>query len=185
MRQPAGDVLHCDFGITALRLNTDTQHMAYVLRDGETDVPAGLKAALVNANRLQDIVTSEIKVGRSGNEVLKSSRSRMTTDGIDGTIYSHPIGMHGHGAGPLIGLWDYQDGVPGRGDHVMQPSTWYSIELQATSRVPEWGNQRVRVGQEEDVILDGAGVVRWGYRRQTRFHLVGPGRAVRAGRGRR
>ncbi|MBC7844553.1 MAG: aminopeptidase P family protein [Gemmatimonadaceae bacterium] len=172
-----GDVLHCDFGITAMRLNTDTQHMGYVLRDGETDVPAGLKAALGNANRLQDIVTSEIKVGRSGNDVLKSSRARMTADSIDGTIYSHPIGMHGHGAGPLIGLWDYQDGVPGRGDHVMAPSTWYSVELQATSKVPEWDGQRVRVGQEEDVILNGAGVVRWGYQRQTQFHLVRPARA--------
>jgi Xaa-Pro aminopeptidase len=167
-----GDVLHCDFGITALRLNTDTQHMGYVLRDGETDVPAGLQRALRNANTLQDIVVSEIKPGRSGNEVLRSSRQRMMKDSIEGTIYSHPIGMHGHGAGPLIGLWDYQDGVPGRGDHIMQPATWFSIELQATSNVAEWDGQAVRVGQEEDVILDGAGVVRWGYQRQTRYHLV-------------
>jgi Xaa-Pro aminopeptidase len=171
-----GDVLHCDFGITALRLNTDTQHMGYVLRDGETTVPAGLQRALGTANRLQDIVFSEIRVGRTGNDVLRSSRERMTRDSIDGTIYSHPIGMHGHGAGPLIGLWDYQDGVPGRGDHAMQPSTWYSIELQATSAVAEWGGQRVRVGQEEDVMLDGSGTVRWGYRRQTAFHLVRPTR---------
>ena len=178
-----GDVLHCDFGITALRLNTDTQHMGYVLRDGESGVPPGLQRALATTNRLQDIVFSEIRAGRSGNEVLQSSRQRMSRDSIDGTIYSHPIGMHGHGAGPLIGLWDYQDGVPGRGDHQMQPGTWYSIELQATSRVPEWGNQPVRVGQEEDVILDGAGVVKWGYQRQTKFHLVRPtGGAVRSRR---
>jgi Xaa-Pro aminopeptidase len=174
-----GDVLHCDFGITALRLNTDTQHMGYVLRDGEMAVPAGLQRALGTANRLQDIVFSEIKPGRTGNAVLLSSRQRMSRDSIDGTIYSHPIGMHGHGAGPLIGLWDYQDGVPGRGDHQIQPSTWYSIELQATSRIPEWENQRVRVGQEEDVILDGAGVVRWGYQRQTQFHLVRPAERAR------
>jgi Xaa-Pro aminopeptidase len=179
-----GDVLHCDFGITALRLNTDTQHMGYVLRDGETEVPAGLRRALTTANRLQDIVFSEIKPGRSGNEVLQVSRQRMTRDSIDGTIYSHAIGMHGHGAGTLIGLWDYQDGVPGRGDHVIQPATWYSIELQATSKVAEWGNQPVRVGQEEDVILDGAGVVRWGYQRQSRFHLVRPTTGA-AGRARR
>ena len=172
-----GDVLHCDFGITALRLNTDTQHMGYVLKDGETDAPAGLRAALGTTNRLQDIVTSEIKPGRTGNEVLRSSRERMTRDGINGTIYSHPIGMNGHGAGSLIGLWDYQDGVPGRGDHPMQPSMWYSIELQSGSKVPEWGNQVVRVGQEEDVILDAAGVVRWGYQRQSRFHLVKPVRS--------
>jgi hypothetical protein len=167
-----GDVLHCDFGITALRLNTDTQHMGYVLRDGETGVPAGLQAALTNANRLQDIVTSEIKPDRSGNEVLRTSRERMSRDGINGTIYTHAIGMHGHGSGTLIGLWDYQDGVPGRGDHRIVPNTWYSIELQATSPVPEWGGQQVRVGQEEDVILDASGTVRWGYQRQSTFHLV-------------
>ncbi len=177
-----GDVLHCDFGITALRLNTDTQHMGYVLRDGESEVPAGLRHALATANKLQDIVFSEIKPGRSGNEVLQTSRQRMTRDSIDGTIYSHAIGMHGHGAGTLIGLWDYQEGVPGRGDHAIQPATWYSIELQATSKVPEWGNQPVRVGQEEDVILDGAGVVRWGYQRQSRFHLVRPATASRTRR---
>ena len=167
-----GDVLHCDFGITAMRLNTDTQHMGYVLRDGETDVPAGLKAALLNSNKLQDIVIGEIKVGRTGNEILRSSRAKMTAAGIDGTVYSHPIGMNGHGAGPLIGLWDYQDGVPGRGDTKVIPNMWFSIELQATTRVPEWNNQPVRSAQEEDAIVGPDGVVHWALRRQTQFHLV-------------
>ena len=167
-----GDVLHCDFGVTAMGLNTDTQHMAYVLRDGETEVPAGLKKALLMSNKLQDITVDELKPGRTGNAILKSSLDRMKKDGIDGTLYSHPIGLHGHGAGALIGLWDYQDGVPGRGDHVVIPGMWYSIELQATTAVPEWGNQQVRSAQEEDVIIDAAGKVRWAYRRQTAFHLV-------------
>ena len=96
----------------------------------------------------------------------------MTAAGIDGTIYSHPIGLHGHGAGPLVGLWDYQDGVPGRGDATVIPRMWYSIELQATSPVPEWGGQQVRSAQEEDVMLDASGKVRWALRRQTEFHLV-------------
>ena len=167
-----GDVLHCDFGITAMRLNTDTQHMGYVLRDSETDVPAGLKAALLNSNKLQDIVVGEIKVGRTGNEILRSSRAKMAAAGIDGTVYSHPIGMNGHGAGPLIGLWDYQDGVPGRGDAKVIPNMWFSIELQATTRVPEWNNQPVRSAQEEDAIVGPDGVVHWALRRQTAFHLV-------------
>ncbi len=169
-----GDVLHCDFGITAHRLNTDTQHMGYVLRDGETSVPAGLQRALENSNTLQDIVVSEIKPGRTGNEVLKGSLARMKARGIDGTVYSHPIGMHGHGAGPLIGLWDYQDGVPGRGDGKVIPSMWFSIELQATTPVAEWNNQPVRSAQEEDVIVDSNGVVRWALARQTKFWLVKP-----------
>jgi Xaa-Pro aminopeptidase len=167
-----GDVLHCDFGVTAMGLNTDTQHMAYVLRDGETDAPAGLKKALLMSNKLQDITVEELKPGRSGNEVLATSLARMKRDGIDGTLYSHPIGLHGHGAGALIGLWDYQDGVPGRGDHKVIPGMWYSIELQATTAVPEWGNQQVRSAQEEDVIIGANGAVRWAHQRQTTFHLV-------------
>lgn len=169
-----GDVLHCDFGIVAYRLATDTQHMGYVLRDGETDVPVGIKRALENSNRLQDIVVAELKPGRTGNEVLKASLTRMKAMGIDGTVYSHPIGTHGHGAGPLIGLWDYQDGVPGRGDAKVIPSMWYSIELQATTPVPEWNNQPVRSAQEEDVIIDAQGNVRWAFGQQKKFWLVRP-----------
>ena len=169
-----GDVLHCDFGVTAMGLNTDTQHMAYVLRDGETDVPAGLKRALLMSNKLQDITIEELKPGRTGNEVLAASLARMKKDGIDGTLYSHPIGLHGHGAGALIGLWDYQDGVPGRGDHKVIPGMWYSIELQATTKVPEWNDQPVRSAQEEDIIIDAQGKVRWGYKRQSAFHVIRP-----------
>jgi hypothetical protein len=167
-----GDVLHCDFGITAMRLNTDTQHMGYVLREGETAPPPGLARALARSNRLQDIVVGELRAGRTGNDILRRSLARMKAEGIDGTVYSHPIGLHGHGAGPLIGLWDYQEGVPGRGDALVIPGMWYSIELQATSPVPEWDGQPVRSAQEEDVMLGADGEPRWAFRRQAEFHLV-------------
>jgi hypothetical protein len=167
-----GDVLHCDFGITAMRLNTDTQHMGYVLREGETTVPPGLMKALVTSNRLQDILLGELRVGRTGNAVLRAALTKAHAEGIDGTIYSHPIGMNGHGAGPLIGLWDYQDGVPGRGDARVIPSMWFSVELQATTPVAEWGGQRVRSAQEEDVMLGADGAVRWSWKRQVAFHII-------------
>jgi Xaa-Pro aminopeptidase len=167
-----GDLLHCDVGITVARLNTDTQHDAYVLREEEADAPEGLKRALANANTLQDIVMDEIRPGRTGNEILNSARARMQATGISGTIYSHPIGLHGHGAGPLIGLWDYQDGVAGRGDAKVIPSIWFSIELQATTPVPEWEGQAVRMAQEEDAIVDADGQVRWALRRQDKLFLI-------------
>jgi Xaa-Pro aminopeptidase len=167
-----GDVLHCDVGITVARLNTDTQHNAYVLREGETDAPEGLRRALANGNALQDIVMDEIRPGRTGNEILAAARARMKAKGIDGTIYSHPIGLHGHGAGPLIGLWDYQDGVPGRGDAPVIPGMWFSIELQASTPVPEWGGQGLRMAQEEDAIVGADGKIRWALRRQDRLFLV-------------
>jgi hypothetical protein len=168
-----GDVLHCDVGITALRLNTDTQHMAYVLRDGEAAAPDGLRAALRNANRLQDILLAEVRPGRTGNEILASTLATMTREGLNGTMYSHPIGMNGHGAGPLIGLWDYQEGVPGRGDAKVIASMWYSSELQVTTPVPEWGGEPVRMALEEDFIIGADGKPRWAIRRQDALHLVG------------
>jgi hypothetical protein len=167
-----GDVLHCDVGITVARLNTDTQHLAYVLQQGETDAPEGLRRALANANALQDIVMEEIRPGRTGNDILAAARARMKQRGIDGTVYSHPIGLHGHGAGPLIGLWDYQDGVAGRGDARVIPSMWWSIELQATSPVSEWDGQAVRMAQEEDAVIDADGRIRWALKRQDRLFLV-------------
>jgi Xaa-Pro aminopeptidase len=167
-----GDLLHCDVGITVARLNTDTQHNAYVLQPGEADAPAGLKRALANANALQDIVFEELRPGRTGNEILATAREKMQSRRINGTIYSHPVGLHGHGAGPLIGLWDYQEGVAGRGDARVIPSMWFSIELQATTPVPEWDNQPVRMAQEEDVIIGADGKVRWALRRQDALFLV-------------
>lgn len=167
-----GDVLWCDVGITALRLNTDTQHNGYVLRDGETDAPSGIKKALANANRLQDILLDEVRPGRTGNEILRAVLTKMKAAGLNGTMYSHPVGMHGHGAGPLIGLWDYQEGVPGRGDAKVIPSMWYSAELQVTTPVPEWGGQPVRMAQEEDFIIGADGKPRWALKRQSELHLV-------------
>jgi Xaa-Pro aminopeptidase len=167
-----GDMLHCDVGLTVARLNTDTQHLAYVLGPGETDAPAGLRQALARANALQDILMSELRPDRSGNEILAAALARMRAQKIEGTIYAHPLGLHGHGAGPLIGLWDYQDGVPGRGDAKVIPSMWWSIELQATTPVAEWGGQPVRMAQEEDAIISADGQVRWALRRQDRLFLV-------------
>ncbi len=167
-----GDVLHVDFGVKAMRLNTDTQHMGYVLRDGETTVPAGIRTALSNANALQDIVLANLKAGLSGNDVLARSLARMKVAGLKGSVYTHPVGDHGHGAGPLIGLWDRQQGVPGRGDVVVLPNTWFSIELNVATPVPEWGGKELWVGEEEDVAVDGDGRAAWIQPRQTEYHLI-------------
>ena len=167
-----GDVLHTDFGLTALGLNTDTQHMGYVLREGEAAPPAGIRAALARANRLQDILLEQMEPGRTGDQVLAAALARMRAEGIDGSIYTHPIGDHGHGAGPLIGLWDRQDRVPGRGALPLRPDTWFSIELQASTPVPEWDGQPVRMALEEEALIDSDGTRRWVLRRQDALHLV-------------
>ena len=167
-----GDVLWVDYGLTAMRLATDTQHMGYVLKEGETGPPAGIVNALENSKKLQDIVMKRMVVGRTGNEVLAEALKEVRALGIKGTVYSHPIGDHGHGAGPLIGLWDRQQGVPGRGDVKLLPNTWFSIELSSRTPVPEWGNQELFVGMEEDAMVGGDGKIQWVLRRQEKFHLI-------------
>lgn len=149
-----GDLIHIDFGIEYLGLSTDTQRNAYVLRPGETDAPDGLKEALATGNRLQDILTDEFETGRTGNEILASALEKAEAEGIDATIYTHPIGYHGHAAGPTIGLWDRQDGVPGKGDYPLYPNTAHSIELNAEVHVPEW-DRTVRMMLEEDAFFNG------------------------------
>ncbi len=149
-----GDLLHVDFGITYLRLNTDTQQHAYVLRPGETDAPPELRRALTRGNRLQDILTGQFVSGRSGNEILASALKVAKDEGITASIYTHPIGYHGHAAGPTIGLWDQQEGVPGRGDYPLYPNTAHSIELYAETEIEGWGKP-VRIKLEEDAFFDG------------------------------
>ncbi|MDZ7768011.1 MAG: M24 family metallopeptidase [Woeseiaceae bacterium] len=149
-----GDLLHVDFGITYLRLNTDTQQHAYVLRPGEVDAPEELKAALARGNRLQDILTGNFVAGRSGNEILARSLAQAKQEGITASIYTHPIGYHGHAAGPTIGMWDQQEGVPGGGDYPLYANTAHSIELYAETRIDAW-DKAVRIKLEEDAFFDG------------------------------
>jgi Xaa-Pro aminopeptidase len=167
-----GDLVHCDVGLSCLGLRTDTQRNAYVLRPDETDAPEGLRAALRAANRLQEVTATALIPGRTGNEVLAAARAAAADEGIDGDVYSHPIGYHGHGAGPAIGQWDQQHGVPGAGDYPVHPDTAYALELAVRRPVPEWDGQCVRLGLEEGVALTADGV-EYLDGRQTAFVLIG------------
>lgn len=153
-----GDVLHIDFGITYLRLNTDTQQLAYVLRSDEKDIPSYFIEAMSVGNRLQDILTSNFITGKTGNEILSDARTQMKAENINGTIYTHPMGYHGHGAGPTIGMWDNQGKVSGSGDYTLYPNTVYAIELNAVVYLEEW-NKPFRVMLEEGAFFDGKNVI--------------------------
>jgi len=166
----SGDLLHVDFGITYLGLNTDTQQHAYVLKSGETEAPKNLQKALSTGNKLQDILTNNFKQGLTGNEILSKSREEAISKNIEPSIYTHPIGYHGHGAGPTIGLWDQQDGVPGKGDYPLYANTAHSIELNATVHIPEW-EKDIRIMLEEDAFFDGDSV-RYIDGRQTKLWLI-------------
>jgi hypothetical protein len=148
-----GDLVHCDFGISYLTLNTDCQQIAYVLKSDEKEAPKFLIKALKDANKLQDILTSEFELDKSGNEILLNSLKIAKEKGLDPQIYTHPLGTFGHSAGTTIGMWDSQNGVPIKGDVLMKYNTVYAIELNNKSFISEW-NKEVRIMLEEAGLFD-------------------------------
>jgi Xaa-Pro aminopeptidase len=165
-----GDLLHVDIGITYLRLNTDIQQHAYVLQPGEKNAPADLQKAFAQSNRLQDILTSQFVLGRTGNQMLKGALDQAKAEGIVASIYTHPLGLHGHAAGPTIGMWDMQNGVPGSGDYPLYYNTAYSIELNSSSDIPAW-KKSIRIMLEEDGYFDQSGF-RYINGRQKQLYLI-------------
>jgi len=143
-----GDLLHCDFGITYIGLNTDCQQHAYVLKDNETSVPEYLASAFKKGNRLQDILTTTMQEGKTGNEILLSSLSTAKKEGLRPSIYTHPLGKYGHSSGTTIGMWDSQGGVPFNGDYSLHKNTVYAIELNVTVSIPKW-QKDIRIMLEE------------------------------------
>jgi len=143
-----GDLLHCDFGITYVGLNTDCQQHAYVLKEGEKEVPAFLQEAFKLGNRVQDIFTGNFEVGKTGNEVLLKSLSEGKEEGLRPSIYTHPLGTYGHSSGTTFGMWDSQEGVPVNGDYPLHYNTVYAIELNTTVFIKEW-NKDIRIMLEE------------------------------------
>jgi hypothetical protein len=152
-----GDVLHTDVGICYLRLCTDTQEMGYVLRPGESQVPAGLRHALAVGNRWQDLLTGSFETGRTGNRILAEARRLSGDEGIVGSVYTHPLGFFGHAPGPTIGMWDDQGPTAVRGDWPLHESTGYAIEGNVKVRVPEWDDQWVQIKVEQSAVYSPAG----------------------------
>lgn len=165
-----GDLLHCDFGITYLRLNTDCQELAYVLKPNEKEPPRFLVDALMDGNRVQDIFTNNFIEGATGNQILLKSLAEAKAEGLKPSIYTHPLGSYGHSSGTTLGMWDAQGGVEGTGDYPMFPNTVYAIELNTTVNIPEW-KRDIRVMLEEAGFF-GENGFRYVNGRQTKLMVI-------------
>jgi Xaa-Pro aminopeptidase len=166
-----GDVLHTDVGICYLKLCTDTQEMAYVMRAGEYEVPGFLQEALAEGNRWQDLLTAEFVTGRTGNEILAAAQDAMGGEPWSFNVYTHPIGFVGHGPGPTIGMWDVPGAIPNTGDWPLHPNTAYAIEGNIAVPLEEWDGQHVQIKLEQSAIYTGEEVI-YLAGRQTEWHVV-------------
>ena len=166
-----GDIIHCDFGITYLTLNTDCQQLAYVLKPDEKTPPKFLVNALIEGNQVQDIFTNNFVEGATGNQILSKSLKESINKGYRPQIYTHPLGLFGHSAGTAFGMWDSQNGVPHSGEHPLKKNTAYAIELNTTVFIPEW-DKDIRIMLEVPGFFGEDGF-RYINGRQTEFILVG------------
>lgn len=148
-----GDLLHYDAGIQYLGLCTDLQRLAYIRRTGEQEAPAGIQQGFARGHRFGGLVAQQFIAGRTGNEIFTRSLDAAKAEGLDAMLYTHPIGVHCHGAGPTIGLYDKQAPIEERGDRVLRPHTGYALEFNVASPVAEWGGQKVYFYLEETVIF--------------------------------
>lgn len=166
-----GDIIHTDVGLCYLKLCTDTQEMGYVARFGEYEVPKGLKEALAKGNQWQDILTSQYKTGRTGNEILKATQVAAKKQKLNSSTYTHPLGFVGHAVGPTIGMWDNQGPTPVKGDRKLYPNTAYAIEGNVKVELPEWDNQLIQIMLEQSALFDGERVI-YLAGRQTEWHFI-------------
>jgi Xaa-Pro aminopeptidase len=168
-----GDLVHLDFGITYMGLNTDWQKMAYLLREGEKQPPSGLQRALKNTNELQDALTMRAaRPGRLAGEVYNVTMDEMKKKGIEAQIYSHPIGNKGHGLGPGIDFRSSKRPDIGASQaKPLRPGCYTSIELNTQNAVPEWDGQKVYMMAEDDAYLTDEGY-KFFEPRQTELYLI-------------
>ncbi len=165
-----GDIVRCDAGCIYMGLYVDEQKDVYILREGETDAPAGIQKALDDNIAFQNAVIEVFKPGRSGNQILVDALALANERNIRGVLYSHPIGIHGHGAGTSIGLWDNQSPDDPRGEVKVHNDTAYNLEMHTTTYVPEWGRD-IDIGSEHMIALVDGKIVFLG-ERQEKFYLA-------------
>jgi Xaa-Pro aminopeptidase len=168
-----GDVIHVDFGLNYMGFSTDWQKHAYLLKPGEKDAPEGLKRAMANTNRLQDLVFKHARAGVSGSDVYAATMADCKSEGIEAMIYSHSVGTQGHALGASIDFRRPANGTGGAAvpSELLRLGSYTSIELNTSTPVAEWGGQKVTIMAEDDAYMTAEGF-KWFRPRQTQFYLI-------------
>lgn len=175
-----GDILMLDWGVGLMNFYTDMKRIAYVLKEGEKEVPKSIQHAFEQAVNVRQIVVNTIKPGITAkqNEVnvykaLKDAgfspiefNKPGTDDKTDVIIGCHSVGDWGHGTGPSIAFFN-----PVQLTYVVKPSNLFSIELFAYTPMPEWGRKKLRIPLEDDAIVTERGV-EWIYPINQRIQVI-------------
>ena len=155
-----GDIVSLDSDIMLLGMVTDSHQHAYVLEEGETDVPEELKEALRIVNRMQDRFAAEFQYGRTGIEIERAAAQILLEEGvidsnlgfhpppmflrrftINGLMFSRGTWVSGLGSGPGYKLHKVVSN-----EHTLNYNTLYAFEPHTRVAVAGWGNRGVELG---------------------------------------
>ena len=161
-----GDIVGLDSDILLLGLETDSQQFAYVLQEGEKDVPETLKHALRAMNEMLDAYLTAYAAGRTAREIVEAADRIAPRDPI---IVKAKFGFH---PPPMFisrfsrnGLRfsdaTYVAGIgSGYKEHPLlspslklHPNTLYAHEPSFTFAVPEWGQDGLTFAVEQLVVF--------------------------------
>ena len=176
-----GDLLMIDWGVGFLDFYTDMKRIAYVLREGETEAPAGIRHAFEQALRVRDVMKASIAPAPTALEALERTWAALEAAGFnriefnqpsddpestDVVLGPHSVGNLGHGIGPSLAFFN-----PTRQGYELRPGTLISVELFAYTAAPEWGGAKVRIPLEDDAVVTDRGV-EWLYPVNSRILLI-------------
>ena len=163
-----GDLLMIDWGVGFLDFYTDMKRVAYVLRDGEIEPPAGIRHAFERAMQVRDIMKASIKPAPTAQEAVDATWAAIEAAGFnriafnqptddpgvtDVVIGPHSVGNWGHGFGPSLAFFN-----PTRLTYELRPGTLISVELFAYTANPDWDGAKVRIPLEDDAVVTERGV---------------------------
>lgn len=163
-----GDLVMIDFGVGYLNMWTDQKRIAYVLKPGETSLPASYQRAFDNAVRMREVIRRTARAGKTAQAMMDEVNAAIVAAGftalrafnqvrddasVEFIIGCHSVGDWGHGIGPSMAFFN-----PGRLTYEMRPTNLFSIELFAYTPIPEWQGKKLRIPLEDDAVVTSRGV---------------------------
>lgn len=142
-----GHIIHFDFGVKYEDYCSDIQRIAYVLREGETEVPPEVQRGFITNRTAIEKSRGAMKAGATGNSIDVISREIVIDAGYPEYQHAlgHQLGRVAHDGGALLGpLWEKYGDSPNQKLEVGQVFT-----IEPSLAVPNYGH----IGLEEDVVM--------------------------------
>jgi hypothetical protein len=175
-----GNVIQIDWGAGRNNFLTDSKRFAYVLREGETEVPPGIRAAFAESVKVREIIRKHVRSGKTGREQLDALKQVIRdagytyteeerasqAEGIEVNVGMHAAGNIGHDmAASLFEIF------PVRTEYEVRPNSIISLEFIVFTPAPEWGGAKLPVNVEENALITEHGI-QWLYPPQNRVLVI-------------